>query len=122
MTRGDLSLGTRGLRRRGAHGFRGQFAAGPRRAAFRPSSTRSPSLPCVSAPGQSRSCCSCGSSAGARTARPAGWRPAIALFAYAIAFSLAYVRLTVGLGALILFGAVQVTMIGSGLGTGERPG
>jgi len=57
-----------------------------------------------------------------RTGTPAGWRPAIALFAYAIAFSLAYVRLTVGLGALILFGAVQVTMIGSGLRTGERPG
>ena len=44
------------------------------------------------------------------------------LFAYAIAFSLAYVQLSVGLGALILFGAVQVTMIGSGLRTGERPG
>src|SRR5690242_5066355 len=34
-----------------------------------------------------------------------------ALFAYAVAFSFAYVRLTAGTGALILFGAVQVTML-----------
>lgn len=51
-----------------------------------------------------------------------GWIPALALFAYAAAFSFAYLRLDAGAGALILFGAVQVTMIGWGLSTGERPG
>jgi drug/metabolite transporter (DMT)-like permease len=50
------------------------------------------------------------------------WLPPLALFAYAMAFSLAYVRLAVGMGALILFGAVQVTMIGWGLRSGERLG
>ncbi|MBD3299709.1 MAG: EamA family transporter [candidate division Zixibacteria bacterium] len=45
---------------------------------------------------------------------------AFALFAYAIAFSLAYVSLSTGVGALILFGAVQVTMIAAALRSGER--
>jgi drug/metabolite transporter (DMT)-like permease len=49
------------------------------------------------------------------------WVSAVALFAYAIAFSLAYLRLSAGTGALLLFGAVQVTMIGAGLRRGERP-
>ena len=49
------------------------------------------------------------------------WRPGAALFAYAIGFSLAYTRITAGVGALLLFGAVQVTMIGGGLVAGERP-
>lgn len=44
-----------------------------------------------------------------------------ALFAYAIAFSFAYVRLTAGTGALVLFGAVQVTMLGAAIRAGERP-
>lgn len=44
-----------------------------------------------------------------------------ALFAYALAFSLAYVRIPAALGALLLFGAVQVTMVGWGLVAGERP-
>lgn len=39
------------------------------------------------------------------------WFSALALFGYAIAFSLAYVSLTAATGALLLFGAVQVTMI-----------
>jgi drug/metabolite transporter (DMT)-like permease len=57
-----------------------------------------------------------------RRARPlAGdWPSAVALFAYAIAFSLAYLSLTAGTGALLLFGAVQLTMIGCGLRAGER--
>lgn len=46
-------------------------------------------------------------------------RSAIALFVYALAFSLAYVRLPAGTGALLLFGAVQVTMIGWGLRRGD---
>ncbi len=50
-----------------------------------------------------------------------GWVSAIALFAYAIGFSLAYTRITAGTGALLLFGAVQLTMLGTGLVSGERP-
>jgi drug/metabolite transporter (DMT)-like permease len=54
--------------------------------------------------------------------RPAGhWGSALALFAYAAAFSYAYVSLNTGTGALILFGAVQLTMLLAGLGAGERP-
>jgi len=54
-------------------------------------------------------------------ARAAGtWGSALALFGYAAAFSLAYVSLTAATGALLLFGAVQVTMITSGLVAGER--
>ncbi len=49
------------------------------------------------------------------------WGSGLGLFVYAIAFSLAYVSLEAGIGALILFGAVQVTMIGAGLKSGERP-
>ena len=45
-----------------------------------------------------------------------------ALFAYALFFSLAYVTLESGTGALILFGLVQLTMITGGLLKGERPG
>lgn len=48
------------------------------------------------------------------------WRGAFALFAYAAAFSFAYVSLTAGTGALLLFGAVQATMIARGLMAGER--
>jgi drug/metabolite transporter (DMT)-like permease len=50
-----------------------------------------------------------------------GWVSAAALAGYAIAFTLAYVRIGAGIGALILFGGVQVTMIGRGLVIGERP-
>jgi drug/metabolite transporter (DMT)-like permease len=49
------------------------------------------------------------------------WASALTLFGYAILFSLAYLRLSAGAGALLLFGAVQLTMITSGLRTGERP-
>jgi len=48
------------------------------------------------------------------------WSSALALFLYAAGFSFAYVSLPAGTGALLLFGAVQVTMIGYGLRTGER--
>lgn len=50
-----------------------------------------------------------------------GWAPAVALFAYAAAFSLAYRSLDVGAGALLLFGAVQVTMLLAAWIRGERP-
>jgi drug/metabolite transporter (DMT)-like permease len=49
------------------------------------------------------------------------WLSALALFGYAIAFSLAYLRIPAGTGALLLFAAVQLTMIGAGLWGGERP-
>ena len=48
------------------------------------------------------------------------WAAAFWLFAYAATFSLAYVRLPAGVGALLLFGAVQATMVGAGLWRGER--
>lgn len=48
------------------------------------------------------------------------WLSALALFAYAAAFSFAYVSLPTGVGALLLFGAVQASMILYGLYTGER--
>ena len=43
------------------------------------------------------------------------------LFLYAIGFSFAYLSLSAGTGALILFAAVQFTMIAAGLRSGERP-
>lgn len=45
---------------------------------------------------------------------------ALALFVYAAGFSLAYVALATGTGALLLFGAMQATMVGVGLYRGER--
>lgn len=55
-------------------------------------------------------------------AKPRGgnWLSALALFIYAAGFSFAYVSLSAATGALLLFGAVQATMIGHGLWTGER--
>ena len=49
------------------------------------------------------------------------WPSALFLFVYAICFSLAYLNLTAGTGALILFGSVQMTMIAVSLARGERP-
>ena len=49
------------------------------------------------------------------------WMSALWLFAYAICFSLAYVSLSAGTGALILFGAVQVSMMLISLTHGQRP-
>jgi drug/metabolite transporter (DMT)-like permease len=62
-----------------------------------------------------------------RSPPPAGtaggsWPAALALFVYALAFSLAYVSLHAGVGALILFGAVQVTMIVAAYREGDRLG
>ena len=48
------------------------------------------------------------------------WPAAAALFAYAAAFSFAYINLDAGAGALILFGAVQLSMLAWGLHRGER--
>jgi drug/metabolite transporter (DMT)-like permease len=48
------------------------------------------------------------------------WLSSLLLFLYAIAFSYAYLTLDTGTGALILFGAVQATMIMSGLLKGRK--
>ncbi|MDQ6623303.1 MAG: DMT family transporter [Verrucomicrobiota bacterium] len=48
------------------------------------------------------------------------WLSALALFVYAAAFSFAYLTLPAGTGALLLFGAVQTTMILWGLRKGDR--
>ena len=60
----------------------------------------------------------------ARRGSPGGgnWLSALALFSYAAGFSFAYVSLPAAIGALLLFGAVQATMIGHGLWSGERFG
>ncbi len=49
------------------------------------------------------------------------WTGGAALAGYAVAFTLAYTRIGAAVGALLLFGAVQATMIGVGLVRGERP-
>ncbi len=62
-------------------------------------------------------------------ARAGDWRPLrapgivgpLALFGYAVPFSFAYLRIGAAAGALVLFGCVQLTMIGWGLARGERP-
>jgi len=71
----------------------------------------------------------------ARTARPVpenvtisrywllshgNWISGLVLFLYAAAFSFAYIDLSAGTGALLLFGAVQATMILWGFNKGER--
>jgi hypothetical protein len=48
-----------------------------------------------------------------------GWS-ALALFVYAAGFSFAYLSMTAATGALLLFGAVQATMIAWGLYQSER--
>jgi drug/metabolite transporter (DMT)-like permease len=60
-----------------------------------------------------------GISRGTHTGR-GNWLSAFALFAYAAGFSVAYVSLPAATGALLLFGAVQATMIGYGIWAGER--
>jgi drug/metabolite transporter (DMT)-like permease len=66
------------------------------------------------------------SSIGALTTGPGprlrgSWVSAAWLLLYALPFSLAYTSLTTATGALILFGAVQVTMLGAAVWFGERP-
>lgn len=57
---------------------------------------------------------------GGRRSVGGSWWSALALFSYAATFAVAYATLTAATGALLLFGAVQATMIGYGLWTGER--
>lgn len=49
------------------------------------------------------------------------WISAVMLCLYAVPFSFAYISLSTGMGALILFGTVQVTMMLAALWAGERP-
>lgn len=60
--------------------------------------------------------------AAAPTRRSGGWVSALFLVLYAIPFSYAYLDLDAGTGALLLFGAVQATMLARALAIGERPG
>jgi drug/metabolite transporter (DMT)-like permease len=56
-----------------------------------------------------------------RRRRPSlDWKAAAALSAYMVFFSFAYLTLNAGTGALLLFGAVQLTMFAAGLHRGER--
>ena len=59
-------------------------------------------------------------SRGRRPLTAGSWPMAAMLFAYAVCFSFAYRDLTAATGALLLFGAVQLTMTGYGLFKGER--
>jgi drug/metabolite transporter (DMT)-like permease len=54
-----------------------------------------------------------------RIQRSSIW-PATALFGYAVFFSLAYIQLDAGIGALILFASVQITMIGVSIARGNK--
>jgi drug/metabolite transporter (DMT)-like permease len=60
------------------------------------------------------------SAAGAGERSGGNWLSACALFVYATGFSFAYVSMPAATGALLLFGAVQATMIGYGVVQGER--
>src|SRR6185295_3938155 len=53
--------------------------------------------------------------------RAGTWSSAAVLAAYAVLFSFAYLELSAGTGALLLFGSVQLTMIAGALLRGERP-
>lgn len=64
-------------------------------------------------------CCLVWLRGGTRAGR-GNWLSALALFAYAAGFSFSYLHLTAAAGALLLFGAVQTTMIGYGIWSGER--
>ena len=56
-----------------------------------------------------------------RALRGAGLAGPLALFVYAAPFSFAYLRIGAAVGALVLFGVVQLTMIGYGIARGEHP-
>lgn len=61
-----------------------------------------------------------GSTTGAEERGGGNWWSACALFVYATGFSFAYISMPAATGALLLFGAVQATMIGYGVVKGER--
>jgi drug/metabolite transporter (DMT)-like permease len=59
-------------------------------------------------------------SRGIKPSSGGSWTMAVMLSAYATFFSFAYRDLTAATGAILLFGAIQLTMMGYGLWTGER--
>lgn len=61
-----------------------------------------------------------GSERAFRRSYDGNWKSGLALFIYASAFSFAYSSLPTGIGALLLFGAVQATMIMAEWRSGER--
>jgi len=61
------------------------------------------------------------SNRGARSPSYGSWMSAAMLFLYAVCFSFAYISLDTGVGALILFGMVQLTMVAGALIAGDRP-
>ena len=61
------------------------------------------------------------SNRGTRPASYGSWMSAAMLFLYAACFSFAYISLDTGIGALILFGMVQATMVAGALIAGDRP-
>jgi drug/metabolite transporter (DMT)-like permease len=54
------------------------------------------------------------------SAKSGNWTSSIALFIYALFFSVAYISLPTGIGAILLFGSVQLTMLSYGLMQKER--
>jgi drug/metabolite transporter (DMT)-like permease len=58
---------------------------------------------------------------GAKALKAGEWRGALALLGYIYFFSYSYLRLDAGIGALVLFGMVQVTMVGWSLLKQSRP-
>ncbi len=55
------------------------------------------------------------------TVQSGNWKSAVALVVYALFFSFAYIHMDAGVGALILFAVVQITMIGAGIWENETP-
>lgn len=62
-----------------------------------------------------------GTNRGTRSASYGSWMSGAMLFLYAVCFSFAYISLDTGIGALILFGMVQATMVVGALWAGDRP-
>ncbi|MFL0811208.1 MAG: DMT family transporter [Agarilytica sp.] len=60
------------------------------------------------------------SNAETRSKSKGSWRASLLLFLYALSFSLAYISLETGVGALILFTAVQITMVLAGIYAGNK--
>jgi drug/metabolite transporter (DMT)-like permease len=60
------------------------------------------------------------SSAKTSTSNKGSWPASFMLFLYAVSFSFAYITLDTGTGALILFGAVQITMVLLSIISGTR--
>lgn len=57
----------------------------------------------------------------AAAARAGGWLSGLALFVYAVAFSVAYIRIGAALGAVVLFAVVQISMVTWGMVQRQGP-